>query len=97
MSVAHMSGKPRPLKLVTNQADDGTRQLLRGGLSILGFGLLAIVLLLTVLGGVGVDGARTNMGWLALVIGMMCVPFGLMLGVLGFAKWLRGRSLRREP
>ncbi|MFC5863090.1 hypothetical protein ACFPT7_12360 [Acidicapsa dinghuensis] len=95
MSVAHMSGKPRPLKLVPNLADDGTSQLLRGGLSILGFGLLAVVLLFTVLGGVGADGARNNAGWLALVIGMMCVPFGLMLSMLGVAKWLRRRNLRR--
>lgn len=92
-----MSGKPRPLKLVPNVADDGTRQLLRGGLSILGLGLLAIVLLGTVLGGVCVDGAHTNAGWLALVIGMMCIPFGLMLSALGVAKWLRRRKQRREP
>lgn len=91
-----MSGKPRPLKLVPNHADDGTSQLLRGGLSILATGLLAIVLLLTALGGVGVDGAHTNAGWLALVVGMMCVPFGLMLSALGLAKWLRRRNPRRE-
>ena len=95
MSVARMSGKPRPLKLVPNAADDGTNQLLRGGLSILGFGLLAVALLFTILGGIGVDGARSNAGWLALVIGMMCVPFGLMLSMLGAAKWLRRRNLRR--
>lgn len=91
-----MSGKPRPLKLVPSIADDGTRQLLRGGLSILGTGVLAIVLLFSALGGVGTDGAHSNAGWLALVIGMMCVPFGLMLSALGFAKWLRRRKLRRD-
>ena len=91
-----MSGKPQPLKLVPITADDGTRQLMRGGLSILGFGLLAIALLFAVFGGVGTDGAHTNAGWLALVIGMMCIPFGLMLSALGFAKWVRGRKLHRE-
>jgi uncharacterized membrane protein YidH (DUF202 family) len=91
-----MSGKPQPLKLVPKLTDDGTRQLLGGGLSILGFGLLAITLLFAVLGGVGTDGAHTNAGWLALVIGMMCVPFGLMLSALGLAKWLRRRNQRRE-
>lgn len=91
-----MPGSPRPIKLVPNLADDGTRQLLGGGLSILGTGLLAIALLFTVLGGVGTDGAHTNLGWLTLVVGMMCVPFGLMLSALGFAKWLRRRNLRRD-
>lgn len=75
--------------------DDGTRQLLIGGFSILATGLLFALLLLTVLGGVGVEGARNNMGWLALILGAMCLPFGLMLTLLGIAKWLRRRSLTR--
>ena len=52
---------------------------------------------MTVLGGVSVEGARSNMGWLALITGMMCLPFGLMLTALGVAKWLRRRSLSRKP
>jgi hypothetical protein len=77
--------------------DDGTTQLLRWGSLILVAGLVAIGLLMTVLGGVGVEGARSNMGWLALITGMMCLPFGLMLTALGVAKWLRRRSLTRKP
>jgi hypothetical protein len=77
--------------------DDGTTQLLRWGSLILAAGFVAIGLLMTVLGGVGVEGARSNMGWLALITGMMCLPFGLMLTALGVAKWLRWRSLTRKP
>ena len=78
-------------------ADDGTRQLLRGGSLILLIGVVAISLLMTVLGGVGVEGAHNNLGWLALITGAMCLPFGLMLTALGFAKWLRNRNLSRKP
>jgi len=77
-------------------ADDGTTQLLRWGSLILGIGVLSVALLLTVLGGVGVEGAHSNAGWLALITAMMCLPFGLMLTALGAAKWLRRRNLRRS-
>ena len=73
--------------------DDGTTHLLRWGSLIMAVGVLAIGLLMTLLGGVGVEGARSNAGWLALIIGAMCLPFGLMLTVLGAAKWLRRRNL----
>jgi len=33
---------------------------------------------------------------LALIIGAMCLPFGLMLTVLGAAKWLRNRSASKK-
>jgi hypothetical protein len=78
-------------------ADDGTKQLLRGGSLILLIGVVAIGLLMTVLGGVGVEGAHNNLGWLALITGAMCLPFGLMLTALGLAKWLRNRNLSRRP
>jgi hypothetical protein len=77
-------------------ADDGTTQLLRWGSLILLIGLVAIILLMTFLGGVGVEGAHNNAGWLALITGAMCLPFGLMLAVLGAAKWLRKRNLPRK-
>jgi hypothetical protein len=76
--------------------EDGTTQLLRWGSLITAVGAVAIALLMTVLGGVGVEGAHSNAGWLALITGMMCLPFGLMLAALGAAKWLRRRSLRRD-
>jgi hypothetical protein len=81
----------------TLSPDDGTTQLLRGGSMILVIGTVAVGLLMTVLGGVGVEGARSNAGWLALIVGMMCLPFGLLIFTLGFAKWLRRRSLSRRP
>ena len=76
--------------------DDGTTQLLRGGSLILAVGILSFLMLMTVLGGVSVEGAHSNPGWLALIISAMCLPFGLLLTLLGVAKWLRNRSLRRN-
>lgn len=75
--------------------EDGTRQLLQGGGSILGAGLLAGVLLLTLLGGVTATGASTNTGWFALIVALGCIPFGALLLTLGVAKWLRNRRLTR--
>jgi len=73
--------------------NDGTRQLLQGGASIVGTGLLAGLLLVTVLGGFSPTGAHTNSGWLALIVALMCLPFGSLLLALGVAKWLRNRSI----
>jgi hypothetical protein len=72
--------------------DDGTRQLLQWGGSMVGTGLLATVLLETVLGGFSRTGASTNTGWFALIVALMCIPFGGLLLTLGIAKWLRNRS-----
>jgi hypothetical protein len=80
--------------------DDGTRQLLQWGGSIVGAGLLAGVLLETVLGGYSRTGAHTNAGWFALIVVLGCIPFGGMLLALGVAKWLRNRRIaqgREEP
>ena len=75
---------------------DGTRQLLQWGASILGSGLVAGLLLVTVLGGFTPTGASTNTGWFALIVALMCIPFGGLLLSLGAAKWLRNRSLSRH-
>jgi uncharacterized membrane protein YidH (DUF202 family) len=75
---------------------DGTRQLLQWGASILGAGFLAAVLLETVLGGFSPTGAHTNAGWLALIVALMCLPFGSLLLALGVAKWLRNLSIARR-
>jgi hypothetical protein len=79
----------------TPNPDDGTRQLLQGGASMLGAGLLAGLLLQTVLGGFSSTGASTNTGWFALIIALMCIPFGGLLLALGVAKWLRNRRIAR--
>jgi hypothetical protein len=75
--------------------DDGTRQLLQWGGSIVGAGVLAAILLETMLGGFTRTGAHTNSGWFALIIVLGCLPFGSLLLTLGMAKWLRNRRLAR--
>ncbi len=40
-------------------------------------------------------GASTNTGWFALIVALMCMPFGGLLLTLGLAKWLRNRRLQR--
>ena len=75
---------------------DGTRQLLQWGASIVGAGLLAALLLVTLLGGFTATGASTNAGWFALIVALMCLPFGGLLLALGVAKWLRNRALGRR-
>ena len=87
---------PVPIGPGPTQPDDGTRQLLQWGASILGAGLLAGLLLLTVLGGFSPTGASTNAGWFALIVALMCIPFGGLLLMLGVAKWFRNRALSRK-
>ena len=50
----------------------------------------------TVLGGFSPIGASTNTGWFALIVALMCIPFGGLLLSLGVAKWLRNRSISRH-
>lgn len=77
------------------QPDDGTLQLLKGGALILGSGIGAGILLVTLLGGFSPTGAHTNGGWFALIVALMCIPFGGLLLTLGLAKWFRNRSIAR--
>ena len=85
-----MQAMPTPIQL-----DDGTRQLLQWGASMVGVGLLAAVLLETLFGGFSPTVASTNAGWLALIVALMCLPFGGLLLALGVAKWLRNRRIGR--
>jgi hypothetical protein len=55
-------------------------------------GLLAVALLQTLLGGFSPTGAKTNTGWMALIVALMCLPFGSLLAALGVAKALRRRA-----
>jgi hypothetical protein len=90
----------RPPPPARKPPDDGTRQLLQSGGSIVGAGVLAGLLLETVLGGYSRTGAHTNAGWFALIVVLACLPFGGMLLTLGVAKWLRNRRIaegREEP
>lgn len=88
--MANGTGIPQP------SGDDGTRALLQAGIAILVAGVLAALLSATLFGGISRQGPHTNGGWLSLMAAMMCLPFGLMLFVLGAAKWFRNRRLRRS-
>ena len=91
MPVAKLNSRPKPA-----MANDGTRQLLQWGGWMVGIGVVAALLLVTLLGGYTRLGATTNTGWFALIVVLTCVPFGGMLLALGIAKWLRNRRLARE-
>ena len=86
---------PAPAKRAAS-TDDGTRQLLQWGSTMVGAGLLAAILLQTVFGGFGPTGASTNPGWFALIVALMCLPFGGLLLLLGIAKWFRNRGIQRS-
>ena len=86
----------RPIKQEMVGTGDGTRQLLQWGASILGSGLVAVALLQTFLGGFSPTGASTNTGWFALIVALMCIPFGGLLLSLGVAKWFRNRRIARR-
>jgi high-affinity K+ transport system ATPase subunit B len=79
-----------------NPPTDGARPILRAGLSMLAAGLLAVVLLQSLLGGFSPTGAHTNTGWFALIVALMCLPFGGLLTALGVAKTLRNRANSRN-
>jgi hypothetical protein len=70
--------------------------LLRWGGTMVGVGALSGLLLETALGGFGPTGASTNGGWFALIVALMCLPFGGLLLALGAAKWVRNRSIARR-
>jgi len=59
-------------------------------------GLLAGLLLQTLLGGFSPTGASHQYGWFALIVALMCIPFGGLLLALGVAKWLRNRRIARS-
>jgi hypothetical protein len=82
-------------RLAEAQKDDGTRQLLQSGGWTIVAGLLAALLMGTVFGGITRQGPQTNSGWLALIVALMCLPFGSLLFALGAAKWFRNRSMKR--
>lgn len=71
-----------------------TRKLLTIGSMIFFAGALAAGLTLTVFGGISRQGPHTNLGWLALIAALSCLPLGAVTLLLGLAKLLgdRGRS-----
>ena len=65
-----------------------TRKLLTTGTAILLVGAIAVLLMLTVFGGVTREGPHTNGGWLALVIALGCLPTAAFTLFLGLVKLL---------
>ncbi|HVC48228.1 MAG TPA: hypothetical protein VND90_13375 [Terracidiphilus sp.] len=90
------ASRPKSAHTSAGMPGDGTRQLLQWGGSMVGSGILAAILLVTLLGGFTSSGAHTNTGWFALIIALACIPFGGLLLTLGISKWLRNRSLARK-
>lgn len=76
--------------------DDGTSALLHAGFWITLVSVFALIATETLFGGIGIDGPSTNTGWLTFMFASMGGPFGLLLLVLGSAKWLRIRRLRNR-
>jgi hypothetical protein len=77
------------------RTSDGTRPLLQWGSLVLGIGLVAGLLVCTVLGGFTANGAHSNAGWFAAILALSCTPCGLLIAGLGAAKWMRNRRLSR--
>ncbi len=77
-------------------AEDGTLHLLRSGFCVAGFACLALALVLGPLGGIGADGPHSVAAWLTLIAAMMSLPFGILLLLLGGAKWLRNHRISRR-
>jgi hypothetical protein len=69
-----------------------TRKLLTTGSAILAAGALAAILLLTVFGGVTHQGPHTNLGWMALIVTMGCLPLGTVTLLLGLTKLIGNRN-----
>lgn len=68
-----------------------TRAILRVSLMIEAIGVFcAVVIVLT--GGMTVHGPKNNLGWLALVIALGCIPTGTFFLLLGLAKWHNDRT-----
>lgn len=68
-----------------------TRKLLRTGLLIFGTGAAAALLIFTSFGGITRQGPHTNMGWLALMLAMGCLPTGFLTLLLAGLKLIGDR------
>ena len=69
-----------------------TRTILRTGLLIFGTGALSVLLIFTLFGGIGRQGPHTNLGWLALMVAMGCLPTGTLTLLLALIKIIGDRS-----
>jgi hypothetical protein len=65
-----------------------TRKLLVTGFAIFGTGAVSVLLMFTVFGGITSNrGPHTNLGWLALMLAMGCVPTGSLTLLLALMKF----------
>jgi hypothetical protein len=69
-----------------------TRKLLKFASILILIGAIAAALMLTVFGGVTHQGPHTNLGWMALIVVMGCLPLGFIALLLGLAKLLGSRE-----
>jgi hypothetical protein len=69
-----------------------TRKILKVGSILILTGAIAAALMLTVFGGVTRQGPHTNLGWMALIVTMGCLPLGCITLLLGVAKLFGNRS-----
>jgi hypothetical protein len=68
-----------------------TRKLLRTGVLIFGTGVIASALIFISFGGITHQGPHTNLGWLALMLAMGCLPTGFLTLLLAAIKLLGDR------
>jgi hypothetical protein len=88
MTIDGQSGRPHE----DDRRGQDASQLMKAACWFLVTGVAALVLVLTVFGGVHEHGPHTNGGWVLLVLGLMCIPLGILLLLLGGAKWLRAHK-----
>ena len=69
-----------------------TRKIIKFGSILVVIGLVAAALMLTAFGGITHQGPHTNLGWIALVVVMGCLPLGCITLLLGVAKLLGNRA-----
>jgi hypothetical protein len=68
-----------------------TRKLLRTGVLIFGIGVIAAALIFISFGGITRQGPHSNLGWLALMLAMGCLPTGFLTLLLGAIKLIGDR------
>ena len=69
-----------------------TRKLLRTGLLLFGAGVIAAALISTSFGGITRrQGPHTNLGWLSLMVAMVCLPTGFLTLLLAAIKLIGDR------
>jgi hypothetical protein len=74
-----------------------TRKIVRTGLGIFLTGAASVLLLFTAFGGITRQGPHTNLGWLALMVAMGCVPTGTLTLMLAVAKLFADRKKPTPP